>query len=72
MHTLVLTTLGRVFSWGCNDDGSLGREGPENTPSLIDKIDIPMNNITAGDSHSIAYNSEINVIYMWGSYRVIN
>lgn len=25
MHALVLTADGRVFSFGCNDDGALGR-----------------------------------------------
>jgi len=25
LHTLVLSTTGQVYSWGCNDDGALGR-----------------------------------------------
>ncbi len=70
MHTLVLTTMGRVYSWGCNDDGALGRQESDNQPGLISSITLPMNNIAAGDSHSIAYNTDLNLIYRWGSYRV--
>ena len=29
MHTIALTKGGEVFSWGCNDEGGLGRETPE-------------------------------------------
>jgi regulator of chromosome condensation len=72
MHTLVLTTKGFIFSWGCNDDMALGRQGADNQPMLIDKLTIPMNGISAGDSHSIAYNTELNLLYYWGSYRVIH
>ena len=32
MHTVALTNTGIVYTWGCNDEGALGREGPENTP----------------------------------------
>ena len=71
MHTLVLTTMGKIFSWGNNDDKALGRVGDDNIPILVDKIEVPMNEISAGDSHSIAYNTDLNVLYQWGSYRVI-
>ena len=71
MHSLVLTTLGTIYSWGCNDDGALGREGADNEPGLVSGINFPIENISAGDSHSIVYNSEINVMYKWGAYRVI-
>jgi len=27
MHTVALTTTGIAYSWGCNDDGALGRQG---------------------------------------------
>lgn len=70
MHTLVLTTMGKVFSWGCNDDKALGRVGSENQPMMIESLTVPMNNIAAGDSHSVAYNTELNQMFLWGSYRV--
>jgi regulator of chromosome condensation len=69
MHTLVLTSLGRVYSFGCADRGVLGREG-DNQPRIIEGIQFPMNNIAAGDVHSIAYNTEGNLVYRWGVYRV--
>ena len=70
MHTLVLTTMGKIFSWGANDDGALGREGSEKKAEIVD---IPeMTNITAGDSFSIAYNTDLNTVYQWGVFRVIN
>ena len=25
MHTLALSTVGKLYSWGCNDDFALGR-----------------------------------------------
>ncbi len=69
MHTLVLTSFGRVYSFGCADRGVLGREG-DNQPRLIDSISFPMNNIAAGDVHSVAYNTQGNMVYRWGVYRV--
>ena len=26
MHTVALTDSGRVYTWGCNDEGALGRK----------------------------------------------
>lgn len=69
MHTLVLTSLGRIYSFGCADRGVLGREG-DSEPRLIDSIKFPMTNIAAGDVHSIAYNTQENLVYRWGIYRV--
>lgn len=69
MHTLVLTTHGRVYSWGCNDEAALGREGAENEPLLVKGLDVPCTNVTAGDCHSIAYNTSLNMIFRWGLYR---
>jgi alpha-tubulin suppressor-like RCC1 family protein len=73
MHTVALSNLGRVYTWGCNDEGALGRVGPENSPVEViigSKEGLPITDITAGDSHSIAYNTQINQIYLWGLYRV--
>ena len=71
MHTLVLTSMGKVFTWGCNDDFALGRSGSENIPTEMTSITVPINNIAAGDSHSVALNTDLNVLYYWGQYRVI-
>ncbi len=69
LHTAVLTTMGKVFTWGCSDEGTLGREGADNIPGLVE-IEFPMNGICAGDVHTIAYNTELNKVYWWGGYRV--
>jgi regulator of chromosome condensation len=65
LHTLALTTNGRVFSWGCNDSKVLGRQSNarESVPDLV-AIDLPINLISAGDSHSIACNTANSVVYM--------
>ena len=71
MHTLALASNGVVLSWGNNDDGALGRAGAENTPLRVDgALNVPATGITAGDSHSIAYNTELNQVFFWGCYRV--
>jgi regulator of chromosome condensation len=71
MHTVALATDGSVFTWGCNDDGALGREGVECLPMKVDsQLNIPITHIAAGDSHSIVYNTEKNKVFYWGCYRV--
>lgn len=31
----------------------------------------PITDLSAGDCHSIAYNTEKNVIYYWGCYKAV-
>ncbi len=69
-HTLVLTTSGSVFSWGSNDEKALGRDESPTELVKIDKLNHPISNIAAGDCHSVAYNTDLNILYVWGSYRV--
>lgn len=70
MHTVALSSMGKVFTWGCNDEGALGREGQENTPLPVgDSLSIPVTDVSAGDSHTIAYNSSLSHVYIWGLYR---
>lgn len=56
LHTFLLTTFGRVFSFGCNDDGVLGRTGPESQPGLI-PLPIRIDLLSTGDSHCVCGNS---------------
>jgi alpha-tubulin suppressor-like RCC1 family protein len=71
MHTLALASDGSLYSWGCNDEGVLGRGGAENVPLRVDgSLDIPVTDISTGDSHAIAYNTDTNQLYYWGCYRV--
>ncbi|KAH8415529.1 hypothetical protein KR222_002458, partial [Zaprionus bogoriensis] len=71
MHCLVLTDTGDVYSFGCNDEGALGRdtseEGTETEPA---RIELPGKAlcISAGDSHSACL-LEDGRVYAWGSFR---
>ncbi len=69
MHTIALTNCGSIWSWGCNDEGALGRSGAENTPLRVE-MEIAATDVSAGDSHTIAYSTELNKVYYWGCYRV--
>lgn len=72
MHSLCLTTKGEIWSFGCNDEGALGRdteeEGSETKPA---KIELPGKavKISAGDSHSACL-LEDGRVFAWGSFRV--
>lgn len=71
MHTLCLTRDGIVYSFGCNDDGALGRTTDDDDETYTPgKVDIPgrVVMISAGDSHSAAVTSEGRCFY-WGTFR---
>ena len=69
MHTVVLTPLGQAYSWGCNDDGALGRsEGQDGLPGLVPLTE-PVNGLSLGGSHSIFYNTETSKAFFCGLYR---
>lgn len=71
MHTVALSSAGKVYTWGCNDEGALGRPGQENAPlEVVDTMKIPITDIAAGDCHTVAYNANLNQIFLWGLYRV--
>ncbi|RYG69548.1 hypothetical protein EON64_02405 [archaeon] len=36
IHNAVYTEAGQVFTWGCADDGTLGRKGEESVPMLVE------------------------------------
>ena len=63
----------QVFTWGCNDEGALGRkieEGGEYTPGMVDKMGhVKIVQVSAGDSHTAALANNGNV-YCWGVFRV--
>lgn len=59
MHTVALASNGSVYTWGCNDEGALGRTGAENTPMKVESLPA-VTDISAGDSHTIAYNTITN------------
>uniref|UniRef100_A0A1A9WTS1 RCC1-like domain-containing protein n=1 Tax=Glossina brevipalpis TaxID=37001 RepID=A0A1A9WTS1_9MUSC len=67
MHSLLLTLEGHVYSFGCNDEGALGRNGSEFIPSIINLPDKVVK-ISAGDSHSACL-LEDGRVFGWGSFR---
>lgn len=71
MHNLVLTNEGSVYSFGCNDEGALGRDssvdGSEFEPHEI-KLPDKVLKISAGDSHSACL-LEDGRVFAWGSFR---
>lgn len=74
MHTVCLTNKGEVYTFGCNDEGALGRntseEGSETLPS---KVDLPGRGIqlSAGDSHTAVLTDE-GKVFAWGNFRDAN
>lgn len=71
MHSVCLTESGEVITFGCNDEGALGRPTTEEGSECIpQKVDIPERivQISAGDSHSAAL-SESGQVYVWGNFR---
>ena len=69
MHSVAITPTGIAYSWGCNDEGALGRPGKEDKPLVI-PLELRVDGIAAGDSHTVLYNSKQSVVYMTGLYRV--
>ncbi|PSN52909.1 Regulator of chromosome condensation [Blattella germanica] len=71
MHTVCLTKSGQVLTFGCNDEGALGRdtskEGSEMEPASV-ALEGHVVQITAGDSHSAALLDDGRV-FAWGAFR---
>ncbi|XP_041357902.1 regulator of chromosome condensation-like [Gigantopelta aegis] len=74
MHTVTVTTQGQVYTFGCNDEGALGRdtsrEGSETWPGRVD-LPYKIVQVSAGDSHSAALTDDGRV-YAWGTFRDAN
>lgn len=72
MHNVCLTKSGKIITFGCNDEGALGRattdEGAETVPGLVE-LEGKVVQVTAGDSHSAALMDDGRV-FAWGSFRV--
>ena len=71
MHTAVLDLNGKVWSFGCNDEGSLGREVAEEedcfVPGMVE-LDEKVVMLSAGDSHTAAL-TESGDVWAWGTFR---
>lgn len=76
MHTVALANDGRVYTFGSNDEGALGRPIDEDNeevetsrPSLV-QLPAKAKFITAGSSHSAAL-LEDGSVHCWGTFRVL-
>lgn len=67
IHTLVLTTDNKLYSWGCNDEYALGREGDESIPMEVDLKDEILD-MTGGASISACITKKGD-LYIWGTFR---
>lgn len=73
MHNVCLRKNGEISTFGCNDEGALGRdtstkEGSETVPGAVE-LPGKVIQVTAGDSHSAAL-LEDGRVFAWGSFRV--
>lgn len=70
LHNAVYTQEGRVYTWGCADDGSLGRPGEESEPLLVqgDICSETIIRVACGDGQTIAV-STAGVVWGWGCYK---
>ena len=71
LHNAAITEDGLVYTWGCNDDGSLGRDGEETFPMLVDTMaqkGVPVVSVGCGDGQTMAVTAE-GEVYGWGCYK---
>ncbi|KAL7874500.1 hypothetical protein SRHO_G00054700 [Serrasalmus rhombeus] len=71
MHTVCLSDTGNIYTFGCNDEGALGRdtseEGSEMVPGKVELAEKVVQ-VSAGDSHTAALTEE-GAVFIWGSFR---
>ncbi|XP_075987521.1 regulator of chromosome condensation 1 isoform X2 [Anticarsia gemmatalis] len=71
MHTIALDSSGKVWTFGCNDEGALGRataDDSEEGAARAVALPAPAVAVSAGDSHSAALLNNGDV-YAWGAFR---
>jgi regulator of chromosome condensation len=69
LHNIILTKDNKLYSWGCNDQGALGRTGEEFEPEQIPGLEgIEIVKLACGDSISAALTDK-GQLYSWGTFR---
>lgn len=74
MHTACISSSHEIFTFGCNDEGALGRTCADDDDETVPKtVTLPKEAgkpvcITAGDSHC-AILDELGQVFVWGNFR---
>lgn len=74
MHSACITENFEIYTFGCNDEGALGRSCADDEEEMVPKtVSLPPEsgrpvNITCGDSHC-AVLDEFGCVYVWGNFR---
>merc|ERR1712013_312866 len=71
MHSVGLDKNGQVWTFGCNDEGSLGRVVGEEEECFVPgqvSLPAPVVQVSAGDSHTAALTEE-GKVWLWGTFR---
>lgn len=71
MHTILLTTDGKVLTFGCNDELALGRVTDSDEEAAIPKLiefEDKVSKVTAGDSHCAVLTENFKT-FVWGTFR---
>ncbi|KAJ1462512.1 regulator of chromosome condensation 1/beta-lactamase-inhibitor protein II [Pelagophyceae sp. CCMP2097] len=70
LHNAAVTADGLCYTWGCNDEGSLGRGGEEDVPQIVElpAKDDPVVQVAAGDTQTFAVTAS-GACYGWGCYK---
>ena len=65
MFTMVLSTEGNIYTFGCADNGGIGHEDSIEAKKV--NINFKAMDISGGDCHGIAYND--TTLAFWGQFR---
>ncbi|KAF9391798.1 hypothetical protein CPB97_005435 [Podila verticillata] len=69
MHNMALTNDGKLWSWGVNDQRTLGRSGDEFVPLPVEGLDdVKVVKVACSDSLTVAL-SATGHVFTWGTFR---
>ena len=69
LHNVAVSSEGKVYTWGCGDDGSLGRPGEDIFPALVPGVqEHTVVQAAAGDGQSLVLTVG-GEVYGWGCYK---
>ena len=70
LHNAIYTTSGAVYTWGCNDDASLGRAGTEHEPiRVLGALETQtIIGVACGDGQTLCVSAS-GAVFGWGCYK---